>query len=126
MKDIFGKDNKKSKHHVSGVSNGDYATMIKTRKEKLPEIEDTIREALKDYEGQSICIVIQNEDENGKPESHHIMMAGVSRMECQLAMAKSLSHASKQALDLLMESANGDVTAMLRIAAAMVDEIKES
>lgn len=115
----------KGKHKVSGLISGDYETMVKTREKELPHIQETIQEVLENYSGESICIVIQKEDENGMPEASQIFMAGVSRMECQLTLGKALNDASQQAIEILMESAKGDVKAMMTIAKALTKLIEK-
>ena len=115
----FNNSNKEGKHEVSKLEVGNFESMVKKRKQKLPELQATIQDALKDYEGESICIIIQKEDENGLPEKTQVIMAGVSRMECQLRLSKALDEASGMALKYLVESAQGDLDAMLQIAAAI-------
>lgn len=123
MKINFNENNRDDSGNWAGMERGNFAQMTKMRKQKLPQIQATIQDALKDYDGQSIAIIIQHEDENGMPESSTCVMAGVSRMECQIAMGKALSEASDKAMEVLMESAKGDVKAMLSIAAALVEVI---
>jgi ribosomal protein L21E len=113
-------DNKKN---VSKISSGDYASMLKLRKETLSKIQDGIQDMLKDYDGQSITIIIQHEDENGMPDHTHVLMAGVGRLESQIAMGKALSDGADQVLELLMESTKGDTKAMLKLANAMMNTI---
>lgn len=113
--------NKGKKKNKSGMLAGNYETMLKQRKEMQSEIEATIQEALADYAGESITIVIQKEDENGMPDHCHLVMAGTSRMESQVAMAAALSRASDQAMEILMDNVKGDVKAMLALASAVVN-----
>lgn len=122
MKDVFSSG--KGKKVNVGMQRGGYKEMMEMRKKQLPDIEDTIRDALKDYEGQNVCVIVQHEDENGMPEHATIVMAGVGRMETQIAMAKALHNASKTAMEVLMKGADGNVDAMLEIASALVDDIK--
>jgi len=124
MKDIFGDDKKNTKKYDSGVEEGNFEDMLKLRDKQLPKIEESIRDALKDYHGQNICILVGEEDENGYPSGTHVVMAGVGRMESQLYMARALSHASDQSLEILQDSAKGDVKAMLQVAKAMVNMIE--
>lgn len=124
MKNIFNEDkNSKDETDKGEINIGNFGDMMKMREKKLPEIEDTIRKALKNYSGQNISIVIINEDENGMPEGCTLVMAGVGRMESQVSMAKSLRKASDKALESLVNSASGDVDAMLAVASAMIDSI---
>ena len=121
----FNSDKNKKKRGVKtdevDMLRGDYEAMLKMRAKQLPKIQDAIRETLKDYEGTSIAIIVMKEDENGMPEGSHVVMAGCSRMESQIAMGKALSEASDKTMEILMESSKGDIKAMLSIAAALVN-----
>lgn len=120
MKIDFNSDDNK---HV-GMEVGNFESMTKMRKKQLPEIQATIQEALKDYDGGSISIIVIKEDENGMPIGHSLLMAGVSRMECQIDMAKSLDMASNSAMEVLLKGADGNIKAMMQIASAMAKHFK--
>ena len=115
--DFTGKDDNSDD---SMLLDGDYEKMMKLRAKRLPKIQESIQETLKNYAGESIVILIVKEDENGKPENTRMLMAGVSRMESQVFMSKSLDKASSRAVEMLMESAKGDTKAMLAIASTLI------
>lgn len=125
MKIDFNSKGKKDKNYDSDLINGNYEDMLKMRKKQLPKIQESIQEALKDYDGTSIAIIVMKEDENGMPDGSHVVMAGCSRMESQLAMGKALSMAADKTMEILMESAQGDVKAMLAIASALVNVMEK-
>lgn len=113
-----GKDNDSDESVLVG---GDYQSMMKMRKKQLPRFKDSIQEVLKDYDGQSIAIIVMKEDENGLPDGSHVIVAGCSRMETQIAMSKALSSTSDKVMEMIIESSKGDVKAMLSIASALVN-----
>lgn len=120
-----GKDKKDKDNEDSLLMGGNFETMIKTRKKQLPKFQESIQDVLDGYEGESMCIIVMKEDENGMPAGSQVVMAGVSRMETQIAMGKALSQASDKAMEILMESAKGDIKAMLAIAAALVNVMED-
>lgn len=108
------------------MERGSFDSMMKMREKQLPDIQASIQDALKDYNGEAIAVLIQKEDENGLPAHVHIVMAGVTRTECQVAMAKALDRASVEAIGMMVEAANGDANALLEIAKSIiVDKSKE-
>lgn len=127
MKADFGRNKKSkgSKTFISEVSSGDFEHMMKHREDHLPEIEKQINKVLKDYDGGSITIIVQREDENGMPDHTELLMAGTASIESQIAMAQAIRKAADSAMEVLMESCKGNTSAMLRLAALMMDEIKE-
>lgn len=125
MKINFNSNGKKGKGYDSELIGGNYEDMLKMRKKQLPKIQESIQDALKDYDGTSIAIIVMKEDENGMPDGSQVVMAGVSRMESQLAMGKALSTAADKTMEILMEGAKGDVKAMLAIASALVNVIEK-
>lgn len=114
-------NNGNDKDNKASLTEGGYREMVTSRKKNLPEIEATIQDILKDYAGENICIIIQREDENGLPDHSHVFMGGVSRLETQVAMAKTLDQTSHKAIELLMESSKGDVKAMLAVVQAVME-----
>lgn len=120
MKNIFESENRKSKK--SELSQGSFRKMMEAREEELPELKDSIRRALKDYSGQNIAIIIIDEDENGDAEGASVLIAGVGKLESQIAMAKTLQRASETIVEDLMEVSKGDVKAMLQIASAIISD----
>jgi len=125
MKDPFASKKSSTRKKQIGMERGDFESMTKMRKQQLPEIEESIREALKDYSGENICIITVSEDENGLPNGSSIVMAGVGRMESQVAMAKALHAASNTAIEVLMDGAKGDVKAMIAVAGAVANLIQD-
>lgn len=113
--------NGKNSDEESVLVGGNYQDMMKMRKKQLPKFKDSIQDALKDYDGASIALIVMREDENGMPDGSHILVAGCSRMEVQIALAKALDSASSKTMEMIMESASGDVKAMLAIASALVN-----
>ena len=120
MKNIF--ENENSKVKKSELSQGSFRKMMEAREEELPELKDSIRRALKDYSGQNIAIIIIDEDENGDAEGASVLIAGVGKLESQIAMAKTLHRASETIVEDLMEVSKGDVKAMLQIASAIISD----
>lgn len=120
MNNVFGKDKKDNKKNVS-LTEGNFREMMKKREQQLPIIENNIREALEDYSGQNMCLIVINEDENGDPEGASVVMAGVSTMETQIKMSQVLHKLSNKSMEILMESASGNLPAMLQIATALAE-----
>ncbi|MCA9333845.1 hypothetical protein KC963_02255 [Candidatus Saccharibacteria bacterium] len=121
----FNNGNSK-KHNQKSMGRASFDSMMKMREKQLPDIQASIQDALKDYNGEAIAVLIQKEDENGLPAHVHIVMAGVTRTECQVAMAKALDRASVDAIGMMVEAANGDANALLDIAKSIiVDKSKE-
>lgn len=115
-------DSKNEDDSFIGLKAGNYESMMKMRKKQVPAIEKSIQDIFKDYSGESVTIILQREDENGMPDHVSIVMAGVSRMECQIAMAKALDKASDKAMEVLIESAKGDPKALIAIAKAVIND----
>lgn len=107
MKANFGKNNKKStnKHDVY---TGGFETMMKQRKEKLPELEEAINEMLEDYDGGAICIVRIKEDENGDAEGHQLFVGGVSKLEAQMSLGVALEKTSDDIRQKLIDAIKED------------------
>ena len=115
------KDNRNSRH--AEMSTGGFEAMIKAREEKLPRMQEVIQDILDDWTGTAIAIVMVNEDENGKPESHSTIMTGVGNPKSQLKLAKALNQASESAMDALLEAAKGDTASLVKTAMDMMEEI---
>lgn len=103
---------------------GSYEDIQKHRAKQLPRIEKEVQAILKNYHGQGIALVVIEEDENGNPEGVHTLISGVGHPSVQIELAKKLHEASKEIIDLLLESAvkSGDLKTML----AVVEDIMES
>lgn len=119
--DFDNKDNQLNSELIAG----NYELMVKKRKEQLPIIQATIQKALDNYEGQSIVLIVSKEDENGHPIGHDLVMAGVSRMECQFSMAESLDKAARTAIEVLMDSCKDDPKAIIQLVKVMSKIFKE-
>jgi hypothetical protein len=125
MKADFGRDKKAKLAGDGDLMAGSYGDMLKLRAKKLPEIEETINELLKDYHGEMITIIKIQEDENGKPDGHRIFIGGVGHISTQMALAKAFSGASDELRDKLLESCKDNPKAMVAIAKEMLNEIME-
>ncbi len=121
MKIEFNNDDKNKKINMSEMKEGNFEDMIKLRKKQLPKLQESIQEILKDYHGRGITIIVQHVDENGNPDHSAVLMAGVSTIESQVAMVKTLRDAAHQGMELLMDSSKGDVQQMLAVANALVN-----
>lgn len=121
LKETEWKDGKFTKHYEAKLMGGNFEEMMRIRKQQLPNIRKNIDKILSNYEGESIVILIQKEDENGKPEKTLTMMAGTSTPETQVAMAKALHETSNIAIEVLMDSAKGDIRKTIAIAQALTD-----
>lgn len=117
-----GDDNSKSR---SGVVYGSYEDLLKERKKLLPEIEHDITEAFEDYSGQAFCLIIMNEDENGRVKGNTQIMGGVCHLEDHMKMAESLQKAAERSIELMMEGVRGNPEAMRFVAEKLIDKIKE-
>jgi hypothetical protein len=105
---------------------GDYATMIKMRKEKLPEMEANIQELLNNFHGESIGIVLIKEDENGDVEASQTVVMGLSYPGSQLALAKAMRHAADETIKRVAKSAiDAGPDAMISLLKAVKDMGKE-
>lgn len=123
MKVNFSSSNNSGKDKASKIQAGTYEDMIKMRKKQLPELEETIQEVLKDYDGGMIAIMQVKEDENGMGEGHSVFIGGVGHVSTQIQMGKALMQASDQIRDLMIESAKGDPKALKGILGALVEEM---
>ena len=112
--------------NYAGMKTGNFASMMKMRDKQLGDIQNSIRDVLKDYGGESIVIIVQKEDENGMPDHARMLMAGVSRMESQVAMSSALDKAARQAIEVLVDSAKGNPEALIKIAMAVAEDIKDN
>lgn len=117
-------NNSNGKESVSKLTKGDYESMLKERAKHLDHFREGIQEILSDYDGTNICIIVMKEDENGLPEGNKIFMGGMGRPEVQIALSKALHEASHEAIDLLIQAAEGDVDALLSLSKQLVNFMK--
>lgn len=119
-----GESEQQLKHEVAlGYGEG-YDDMLKQRKEKLPEIRETLDNVLKDYKGEAITIVIMQEDKSGLPTGHQLFIAGVSRPEVQIDMGKALHNASRRTLEVLLEAVKHDPQALEALSEMLTNALK--
>lgn len=120
--DLFkGKDNAKES---SRILRGGYERMVKMRKEMRPEFEKEIQEAMDGWHGQSMALVIMNEDENGDVTGANIVSLGVSTPATQVALVKKLNELSIALLEQLTSTVGEDIDAMKALAEAMKSGLK--
>ena len=109
----------------SQMSRGNYGDMLKMREKELPDMQKNIEQAFEHFHGQNVVVIIMEEDENGEPTGHRMVMTGVGTMQNQIALGKALHKASHMAIEALMEGAKGDLRATLEVAQALSEELKE-
>ncbi|MGK2896077.1 MAG: hypothetical protein ACSLEY_00530 [Candidatus Saccharimonadales bacterium] len=127
MKAKFNSDNDNHTHNHkqrSEMFKGGYEGMMRERKKMLPEMQDAIQEALDEWNGESIVMIVMKEDENGLPNGTHTIATGVARPQMQIAMGKALTDMAEHIMHTIMDVAKDDPKAMLDIAEALIDEIK--
>lgn len=128
MKINFNSDGRKKNVNESKLYSGNFEAMLKEREKVMGKLQGDIQEILQDYHGQNIAIIVVEEDENGMPTESKTFIGGVSTIESQLVMGRSLNKASDNLRDMLIESAKGDVKKLLSIAnvlASMIEEDEE-
>lgn len=123
--DFNGEDGNfgKNKAFIKKEGQG-YEGMLKERKRALPEMQDSIQKIMNDFNGESICIIVMKEDENGKPTGNHILMTGVAKPEMQLALGRALNDGAKQAVDVLMETIKKNPESLAGMMDDLLDELK--
>jgi len=127
MKNIFredSKDDKNTKTSRINMRTGGFKEMMEARAEMLPEIEKNIREALKNYNGQNMCLIVMDEDENGAPNGAQVLLCGVGRMETQFKLAETINLAADDAFKALVDGAGGDVDALKQVARLLKAKIE--
>ena len=75
---------------------GDFAKMMEIRAKEYPELRRDLDKLLGSWNGQLICAMVIDEDENGEPDGVKIMLSGVSRFTSTLALSESLEKVSKE------------------------------
>lgn len=113
------------KNRPSQVMTGGYEAMIKTRKKKLPEMQEAVQDVLKDWGGENLAIILMKEDENGLPTGSHIIMTGCARPEMQIGLAKALNKTSETAIEQLIDTAKENPEILIKVMSAIVDMVKE-
>lgn len=124
MKADFGRSKKSDDLH--GIKSGDFETMMKMRKKQLPDIEKSINDMLKDYDGGLVAVIRISEDENGKADGDSMFLGGVSHISTQIRMGKALSKASDKMLEMILEACKGDPKMMLGVAKEMMEELERN
>lgn len=113
----------KDKENTSSkLSEGSFEDMIKTRKAGLPDYEEEIQEQLEDYDGGLIAIIRVEEDENGKASKIRATVVGAAHISSQLRLIRGLDKLGERLRDELIESAKGNVEAMLAIITEIADD----
>ena len=105
------------------MKEGTFEDMVKMRKKQLPEIQASIQEMFKDYDGGMVAILTVKEDENGHAEGHNLFIGGVAHISQQLQMGKAFSQASDQMRDMLIENAAGNPKALKAVLMGLVSEM---
>ncbi len=107
------------------INSGSYEDMLKLRKKMLPKFQEGLNEVFEDYQGQSFCVVIMEEDENGEPSGAKVMMAGVSLPSTQVKMAHALRNASATALKVMLEAAKDDPKQLIALMESVTKLMEE-
>lgn len=109
-------DKKNNKNVVSEMHKGSFEDLMKTRKNMLPEYEESIQEVFKDYSGDLVLIMRVEEDENADPTAVSTTMVGATTMAAQVRLIKSLDKVKKKLIDDMFEKAQEDPEAMVALA----------
>lgn len=109
-------DKKNKKNVVSEMHKGSFEDLMKTRKDMLPEYEESIQKVFKDYSGNLVLIMRVEEDENADPTAVSTTVVGATTMAAQVRLIKSLDRIKKKLIDDMFEKAQGDPEAMVALA----------
>lgn len=109
-------DKKNKKNVVSEMHKGSFEDLMKTRKDMLPEYEESIQEVFKDYSGDLVLIMRVEEDENADPTAVSTTVVGATTMAAQVRLIKSLDKIKKKLIDDMFEKAQEDPEAMVALA----------
>lgn len=120
MKANFGGSKKESK-----VETGDFEAMMKSREKQLPRMEESVQELLDKWSGQSLALILMEEDENGIAQSSKVLITGVGRPESLVRLGKALYKASENAQELVIDMIKDEPKLMLKIMTDLASEIIE-
>lgn len=109
-------DKKNNKNVVSEMHKGSFEDLMKTRKDMLPEYEESIQEVFKDYSGDLVLIMRVEEDENADPTAVSTTVVGATTMAAQVRLIKSLDKVKKKLIDDMFDKAKEDPEAMVALA----------
>lgn len=108
-------DKKNKKNVVSEMHKGSFEDLMKTRKDMLPEYEESIQEVFKDYSGDLVLIMRVEEDENADPTAVSTTVVGATTMAAQVRLIKSLDKVKKKLIDDMFDKAKEDPEATVAL-----------
>lgn len=114
--DLFGDNKKKSvRADAKVIKGGGYEKMIEMRQDMMPEFETEIKKAFDQWNGQSLALIVMSEDENGEANGAQIVSLGVSNLDTQVHLVKTLDKLSNDLLSQMMKAAQDEPRAMKEI-----------
>lgn len=109
----FNSNTSKTKNEAP--TKGSFEDMIKMRSDNQSDVEKSIQDVLKDYDGTMIAIIRLHEDENGDPDSETIFIGGTSHLENQVKFASILRNGYETFMRHMVESCSKDPTALRKV-----------
>lgn len=102
---------------------GDFAKMMEERAKEYPKLRRDLDKLLGSWEGQLICVMVVDEDENGETEGVNIMLSGVSPLTSSLALTERLEKVSKELKQKTIKDAVSEMLDELTNQLDAIDEI---
>jgi hypothetical protein len=121
----LNKGKKDDGNRKTKIFSGNTETLLRQRQKELPRLLGEVEELFDDWNGGTVCIVMNTYDENNNAEGAKVCILGVDDLPAIVAMTKAIHSASHQLIEQTIESVSKDGSAaMMALVAALIRDIK--